>query len=322
MTSEYPRLDSPITMTDNPHHINPGRKMAFFHPRAGSNHRRRGHILNLENIFEFMIDFLCIGAQKAGTTWLIANIKAHPGVWTPKFIKELHYFDAVHLKNSKRVLMHRYEVRGGRMVEKFPEQRAYIEKVLDPEFAFTDEWYAHIFSAAPKRALKGECTPLYCAINDEGVAHVKLLMPGVRLIYLIRDPFDRAMSSLRMEMDHAKTTRGSDMLHLLDQELFVRRGDYRRNIPRWERAFDPSQILYIPFGRVKSDPQRVLGEVENHLGLPVFAKYPKLGKQINQTRKEGIVIGDEVLAGIKRMVEPQYEFLAERFGDSFLESTK
>ena len=37
-------------------------------------------------------DFLVIGAQKAGTTWLHRNLQAHPQVWMPKE-KELHYFD-------------------------------------------------------------------------------------------------------------------------------------------------------------------------------------------------------------------------------------
>jgi hypothetical protein len=37
-------------------------------------------------------DFLIIGAQKAGTTWLHRNIQTHPQIWMPKE-KELHYFD-------------------------------------------------------------------------------------------------------------------------------------------------------------------------------------------------------------------------------------
>ncbi|MGD1948605.1 MAG: hypothetical protein ACFB14_03045 [Leptolyngbyaceae cyanobacterium] len=38
------------------------------------------------------IDFLGIGAQKAGTTWLWSILKTHPDVWIPPK-KELHYFD-------------------------------------------------------------------------------------------------------------------------------------------------------------------------------------------------------------------------------------
>src|SRR5215210_7222727 len=37
-------------------------------------------------------DFIGIGAQKAGTTWLHRNLQAHPQIWMPKE-KELHYFD-------------------------------------------------------------------------------------------------------------------------------------------------------------------------------------------------------------------------------------
>src|SRR6476659_2320083 len=37
-------------------------------------------------------DFLCIGAQKAGTGWLYEQLRSHPDFWMPP-VKELHYFD-------------------------------------------------------------------------------------------------------------------------------------------------------------------------------------------------------------------------------------
>ncbi|MFL5992247.1 MAG: hypothetical protein ACJ73W_09685, partial [Rubrobacteraceae bacterium] len=37
-------------------------------------------------------EYIGIGAQKAGTTWLHRNLQAHPGIWMPRE-KELHYFD-------------------------------------------------------------------------------------------------------------------------------------------------------------------------------------------------------------------------------------
>ena len=37
-------------------------------------------------------DFLVVGAQKAGTTWLYRSLRTHPQVWMPRE-KELHYFD-------------------------------------------------------------------------------------------------------------------------------------------------------------------------------------------------------------------------------------
>src|SRR5690606_11946368 len=37
-------------------------------------------------------DFICIGAQKSGTTWLYENLKLHPDIFMPDK-KELHYFN-------------------------------------------------------------------------------------------------------------------------------------------------------------------------------------------------------------------------------------
>jgi hypothetical protein len=49
-------------------------------------------------------DFLCVGAQKAGTSWLYHQLTLHPDFWMPP-IKELHYFDTlsrVKLNNPPR----------------------------------------------------------------------------------------------------------------------------------------------------------------------------------------------------------------------------
>ena len=37
-------------------------------------------------------NFLIIGAQKAGTTWLDRNLREHPKIWLPPE-KEIHFFD-------------------------------------------------------------------------------------------------------------------------------------------------------------------------------------------------------------------------------------
>src|ERR1700758_1596004 len=37
-------------------------------------------------------DFLCVGAQKSGTSWLYRQLDLHPDFWIPP-LKELHYFD-------------------------------------------------------------------------------------------------------------------------------------------------------------------------------------------------------------------------------------
>lgn len=267
-----------------------------------------------------MIDFLCIGVQKAGTTWLMANIKHHPQVWTPPFVKELHYFDVRYLGYSKEERLKKFKKRCERIIVKKPNLRSYCAKVLDETFAFTDDWYRHVFSIAKSGKLKAECTPLYFALERKGIEHVRrMLAPQGKLIVMMRDPVARALSSLRMEMEWVRSPNAEQIMR---EPLFDRRGDYATNIPRWEAVFAPEDILYVPFGRIKHEPHEVIREIEAYLGLSRFSEYPKLSTQVNATKKDSVFISDDIVERIKNISARQYEFLNDRFGADFVEMMK
>ena len=38
--------------------------------------------------------FICVGAGKAGTTWLWEMLRLHPGIYLPD-VKEIHYFNDI-----------------------------------------------------------------------------------------------------------------------------------------------------------------------------------------------------------------------------------
>ena len=46
---------------------------------------------------------VCIGAQKAGTSWLHHQLNEHPKIWTTPF-KEVHYFNARHCPEHQQWL--------------------------------------------------------------------------------------------------------------------------------------------------------------------------------------------------------------------------
>ena len=46
-------------------------------------------------------DFICLGAQKAGTAWLSQCLQAHPNLWNPG-IKELHFFDRASFTDTEK----------------------------------------------------------------------------------------------------------------------------------------------------------------------------------------------------------------------------
>ena len=105
-------------------------------------------------------DFLGIGAQKAGTTWLHENLRCHPELYLPD-AKELHYFDW--------------------------------------DFHQSLRSYAEHFRDGADR-VKGEITPGYSILSSIRIALIKDLMPDLRLLFLVRNPISRAWSQALMNL--------------------------------------------------------------------------------------------------------------------------
>ena len=93
-------------------------------------------------------DFLCIGAQKAGTSWLNSVLLEHPQIFMPP-INELHYFDRRH-RNApiriRQIQLARNAIRRERKRDA-PDQNylAYLDHLLS--FSHTSlEWYQAAYS--------------------------------------------------------------------------------------------------------------------------------------------------------------------------------
>jgi hypothetical protein len=117
--------------------------------------------------------FLVIGAPKAGTTALHVALARHPQLYLSK-LKEPKYFLC-----DEGVAPHYVGPGDARTA------RAMVCRRED---------YEALFAAAPPGALCGESTSLYL---QDPAAHRRIaaMLPGVRLIALLRDPLDRAHSN-------------------------------------------------------------------------------------------------------------------------------
>ena len=291
-----------------------------------------------------MVDFLGIGVQKGGTSWFYENLAHHPQVWLP-FIKEVHFFNRQLLTRKALELVKRTgdfedlhivrlirlrirKLRKGEIASEYGKSTeiAYLKRLLDRDLFMTDEWYDLLFSLAPAGHKTGEVTPFYCAIQEETIAHIRQRYPAARMIYLIRDPVERALSCLRMigarlavdMRDPGAVARLAN--HCLSSGRFHRRGDFLSNIPRWDRHFG-DQILYLPFGRIRSDPEGLLREVEEFIGLRRFDGYPSLHEKVHATAKSA-PIPDAVRLRFAAANAAQYDFLKSRFAPDFLDQLR
>lgn len=269
--------------------------------------------------------FLCIGAQKAGTTWLFSQLQSHPKVWMPP-IKELQYFSHLfvpehrrwttwHIENSIRnIVKHQVGLPKGFEIA-FVN---YITSLSGPDM-FTEAWYRRAFDRPIARnRLIGDITPEYSTIPDAGVAYVRRLLGPVKIIYIIRCPLTRALSQLRMNASRRGMARISrdEWIALADEWDIANRGDYKTYIPRWKAHFADGDLHFVPYGRISKAPQKVLADIEAFLGLPEH-EYVRAGERIHAGAR--MEVPDEAVDHLTRKLADQRDFLTSEFGEAFVE---
>src|SRR6266566_10071429 len=132
-------------------------------------------------------DFLCVGAQKGGTSWLYRQLESHPDFWMPP-VKELHYFDE--LSRIPPVASAR---------PRDDRDRRFLERIrrLSAKSHVDLEDYARLFESKGS-LLSGDITPAYSMLSDETIERIVDGFPNLKVIFLARDPVERAWSQLSM----------------------------------------------------------------------------------------------------------------------------
>ena len=201
--------------------------------------------------FRPLPDFLVLGAQKAGTTALYEYLRRHPQISGPSW-KEVSFFD-------------RHWARG-------------------------ESWYRGNFPNVARTRGKhvGEASPSY-VFHPLAPQRVQEVVPEARLIVLVRNPVDRALSQYNHEVAlgreplpfeealdaEEERLRGEQERMAADPRYFSRewwshtykaRGRYAEQLERWLAVFPREQLLVLPSDDLGSDPARAHAQVLEFLG--------------------------------------------------------
>ena len=281
-------------------------------------------------------DFLCIGAQKAGTSWLDAMLRQHPDVFLPP-MKEVHFYDFIYLPENRRWIRAGFGKRraAARPLARLAAlPRAWVrtwrggpplQRTVGHETAYftrlaalprrKDAWYAAVFDHPDAAGrLTGEITPAYALLPARGVARVRATNPAMKIILLLRDPVDRALSHLRMAVYRRQQPRIDPAFLAANPSLLAKalaHSGYRANLARWEAAFPSGQLLCLPFAAIRSTPDRLMAEVEAFLGLAPCAYR---GLRYTVHRSAPAEIDPAVRALFEERLAEERAFLAARFG--------
>lgn len=181
-----------------------------------------------------MLNFLGIGAQKAGTTWLYEMLKMHPEITFPAG-KEIHFWNR-----------------------------------LSSDSSF-ESYFAHFTSPD---SIQGEITPAYAFLPLEIIKKLHHHCPDIRLIYIIRNPIERAWSSAKMALRRAEMEfhEASDQWFIdhFNSKGSLARGDYETCIRNWRTVFTEEQLLILQFDEIKDSPNKILQKCCHHIRVNTF----------------------------------------------------
>tara|TARA_R110002111_G_scaffold127955_1_gene192761 strand:+ start:294 stop:1178 length:885 start_codon:yes stop_codon:yes gene_type:complete len=265
-------------------------------------------------------DFVCIGAQKAATTWLYNVLRRVPGVFLPA-IKELHYFSEHHSDDAKRFgprhraeqIAHIREYQQNKLMLT-PHDKAVREQINFLDSPTTDDdWYRSIFDFAGDNDICGEICPCYMSMPVRGIRHTMSINPLLRVLVLVRDPIDRAWSQMRM---HQKT---GVMDFNLDRILtgkssmapYMRYTDYANSLEHWKSMSGEGRFKAVVYDHIQSNPETAIQQILQFIGVPNQNSSIQLDKVVFQGMKVDLPV--ELRAKLLKDLEPQYTYLHNLF---------
>jgi len=275
-------------------------------------------------------DFLCIGAQKAGTSWLYKVLQEHPQIFMPP-IKELHFFDRIGTKDLS--MRYRHHQLAHKMIakEKTKGDAAdanrirYLERIVSHDTLSVD-WYRETFSwPVADGVRKGDITPSYLELSEPEVAYARELLGPAKLILIVRRPLDRQLSQLRMwayRQDGDRVPQNDGEWMRLYKQMSNRepRGAYSEGIPRWQSHFGRENMLVLPYRMLKVDARGMLAKIEDFLAIERLAEYRYMTAEVHVTKK--LDVPERVIARAARRTAAEDDYLRTTFGDAFFEQTR
>ena len=209
-------------------------------------------------------DFLGLGVQRSGSTWLYHVLGASPGIALGP-VKELHFFERYYgrrwtsrLEDSEA--FQRRRERGTAPAAGAATRTWWAAYDALPREARDWLWYAELFGALPEAAAVGEITPQYALLPAACVGEIADRLPDLKAFVTLRDPLARAWSQLFLfvrqhEIDPATLTPEA-MLAILRRPSVLTHGNYRRLLrTTWGALLPPERLRVQFYDDLPADPQ-------------------------------------------------------------------
>lgn len=249
-------------------------------------------------------DFIVIGTQKGGTTSLHSYLAQHHQV-VRSYGKELHYFDA-----GLEAATNNYAKGPGWYLAHFP-----LKKNMPPQ------------------CVTGEATPEYL-FNPDAPQRIKEFTPEIKLIALLRNPTDRAISQYFHEVRKGNEAlpieeafdredeRLAEALSSCDYNCFnfvhyayKARGRYAEQLKRYYNLFSKDQLLVLSSEDFFADVSGTIGVICDFLG--VDGDLSSINFAPKNVGRDKAKVSESIYTELDEYFKPHNEVLFELLGKEF-----
>ena len=202
-------------------------------------------------------DFLVIGAQRAGTTWIHRVLRQHPALWLPP-VKELKYFSNL---SRKRTWLDANERRRVKLKNLEAFDLWHLRYLLGVR---SDAWYARLFHEAQQRGLiAGEVAPSYAVLDHDTFHRIHQMNDQIRLIFVMRDPVERCWSTATNAYRKGRFSELNleQSLAWAKSKKVTARSSYLRTIERVSAVFPRHQLFCGFFDDLRDHPEQFVAEL-------------------------------------------------------------
>jgi hypothetical protein len=249
---------------------------------------------------ENIADILCIGTQKAGTSWLHTMCNIHPSTHSfpnrrpvTSTTKEAHFFDW----NPYRGV----------------------------------EWYRNLMMPSSPGKLSMDFTPEYSTLARGHVKLCKEISPTAQVLFVVRDPIARAVSALRMHyLWYNKKHPNKDsiefddvFLKIFQESKLVTFSGYNSAVDLWKSFYPDMHILN--YEDCLEDPRAYVVDIWNKIGLSYDALDEAKRQEFDEKlpskvwESEKFPVSEKVLSYLHDVLEPHRDLFERSYGFKFTE---
>lgn len=244
-------------------------------------------------------DFLILGPQRTGSSWLFRHLAAHPEVFFPRE-KETYYFSTLGQPDKDKY--------------RYPYLSDYLQNAMkDAPLYRLRKLIRSGFKYAPK--ILGDATASYAILEKKVISEICLLNPDIKALIMLRDPIERVRSHTKKSLT-AHTGRSIDEVEFEEYDKFLRasgqlqKASYRQMIENWSTCLSNGHLMITEFRSVIEAPQQLLSKVLKFLGVEheQFPQTRRLEEKVYSTGKGRLP--DRVEERIQELYTPAVDDLA------------